>query len=155
MGREELDKMWGESERDLAISFLKRAVRIDMTMEDLITVLSFPHIKPHLASIDLSLFVAPKSSSAVQRTGLRAARAHTSRQAMLAKKREMILQVLRRAPAGLTSPEVRVELRRLGHATSSSQVYHLLRLLLADAQVVSAGDRVKTWQLSHAGVGGV
>jgi hypothetical protein len=155
-----LKSLWHEGGRDQALSFLRRALNHQTSLEELLAALQFEAVAPHLATISLKDVLGAKASAAPTPV---VATAHVPRaaptQAPKGKRRrrtaeelkqigEAILKMLVDEPGSLNTTQIVATLEQLGHPFDTMRVNGLLRTFEQEQQVVDLGGKPKAWRAS-------
>ena len=152
-----LKSLWQEGGRDVAVSFLKRAVSPSTPLVELLAALQFAAVAPHLGEIALKdvLPGRPPAPHAVA-----APIAHVPRPAPAKARRrrrtadelrvigEAIRQMLVDEPGSLNTTQIVASLEQAGHQFDTMRVNALLRGLEQEEQVVNLGGKPKAWRAS-------
>lgn len=152
---ERLASLWQEGNRDIAISFLKRAITPTMTLAELAQALEFPQVREHLEDIGLTdIFVrrpaTPQASQPAQPVVSKAPRKRRSAAEMQAL-RDTVMERLQAAVSPTTTQHLCHVLEKAGHEVDLLQLNRLLNGLEAEGYVVSTGGKPKGWRLKPQG----
>lgn len=152
---ERLASLWQEGNRDIAISFLKRAITPSMTLAELAQALEFPQVREHLDDIGLTDIFVQKSVAQQPRqpartSGETAPRKRRSAAEMQAL-RDAVMERLQVAVSPTTTQHLCDVLEKAGHDVDLLQINRLLNGLEADGYVLCTGGKPKGWRLKPQG----
>ena len=155
-----LKSLWHEGGREQALSFLRRALSHQISLEELLAALQFEAVAPHLATISLKDVLAAKAPAAPAPTVAAAPvprappapapkgkrRRRTAEE--LKQIGEAILKMLVDEPGSLNTTQIVATLEQLGHPFDTMRVNGLLRTFEQEQQVVDLGGKPKAWRAS-------
>lgn len=164
---EALNDAWRSAESTAVLYFLKRAVALDSTLDEIEAALSFEPVKGHLKNVRLGDILAsgrteqqsaPEVEPAAQR-GVRrvhkVAAAPVKRQrrsdAELQAIKDLLLTRLRKIPAGVDTRRLSDWVNQAGHSVNTMKVNLMLNGLEKDGYVQSDDGRPKTWRVKAQG----
>ena len=154
-----LKSLWQEGGRDVAVSFLKRAVSPTTPLAELLAALQFDAVSPHLAEITLKdvLPVRVPAPHAVATSMVHTPRAapvkHRRRRRTADELRiigEAILKMLVDEPGSLNTTQIVANLEEAGHQFDTMRVNALLRGFEQEERVINLGGKPKAWRASAA-----
>lgn len=153
---QQLQQMWQQGGRELAVAFLRRALSADMNLHNLLSALQFADVTPHLKSITVrEVFSrqppAPSAEGAAARGPARAAAAPKARRrrrsaAELDEVRKLVVAMLVAEPGSLNTTQLVAGLAQKGQELDTMRVNALLRALLKDNLVADLGGKPKAWR---------
>lgn len=159
-----LQTLWTSGTQEVAVSFLRRAVHLDMSLRELAQALAFEHATAYLDDIRLSdvlrrsqteaLQVAPSAASpTTAETKAEPERARRRRRGPkeIEALREMVLERLRASMGSTTSAHLCEVLANGGHEIDALQMNRLLGQLEEQGYVTCLGGKPKAWRLKPAG----
>lgn len=156
---EHLKNLWTEGTRDIAVAFLKRAIKPNNSLAELHTALQFEGVRPYLSSIRLSDVLDAVKPAAqrnpqppVGRAPTPAARVPRRRRSaeQMQALRQAVLDLLGESPESLNTTQICQSLGQRGHEVDAMRVNLLLKGLLKDKAVRDLGGKPKAWRL-HRG----
>ena len=146
--------LWKEGSRDIAISFLRRAVTLDINLAELVAALQFPEVQQYLETIRLKdvLRLAQQPVVGWQPTMVppRAKRKRRSGEEMQQLKNH-ILRMLVAEPGSLNTSQICAALQEAGHDVDTIRANLLLKALEKDGLVADLGGKPKGWRAQHPG----
>lgn len=156
---QQLQSLWQEGGRDIALSFLRRAVSVDMPLGNLVAALHFPDVTRHLGTItlrDVLLSEAPAEGgprsgapSAQRATASEPTRRRKRRSAEeMAQMQEALVAMLRDEPGSLNTTQMVSALGEQGFDIDSMRVNAMLRGLGSEGMVSDLGGKPKSWRAS-------
>lgn len=160
--RARLTSLWNEGSKDIALSFLKRAVRHDMTLQELVHALQFPEVRDHIAGINLD-DVLPRAAQGPQlapqlakhATGLprpeKVARRKRRSSDEIASLRDALIGRLQAAVGSVTTSHLRDVLSNGGHDVDLLQLGRMLATLEEEGYITCLGGKPKAWRLKPQG----
>jgi hypothetical protein len=160
---ERLSQLWQEGARDIAISFLKRAIHPELTLAELETILRFDAVSPELDSICLRDVLAPARAAASSEVGAvprrvaqspagpRAPRAGRRSPEQTEGMKQMLIATLEAKSSGLTTPQLCDKLQAGGFKADAPTATLLLRSMETEGVLLSDNGRPKTWRLKNSG----
>jgi hypothetical protein len=159
---ERLSQLWQEGARDIAISFLKRAIHPELTLAELETILRFDAVSPELKSICLRDVLAPARAAAsseanavprkaAQPAHPRAPRAGRRSPAQTEGMKQLLVTTLEAKSGGLTTPQLCDKLQTGGFKADAPTATLLLRSMETEGVLLSDNGRPKTWRLKNSG----
>ena len=159
---ERLSQLWQEGAREIAISFLKRAIHPELTLAELETILRFDAVSPELGRICLRDVLAParpaarSEVSAVPRkvappASPRVPRAGRRSPEQTEGMKQMLVATLEAKSSGLTTPQLCDKLQVAGFKADAPTATLLLRMMESEGVLQSDNGRPKTWRLKNSG----
>lgn len=153
---EHLDNIWKESGRDMAVSFLQRALRTEMTLADLQRALSFDGVTSHLNEIQLADVLTAKArqvepaARAVPAPAPRRAVGRPRRQRRSSDEMRQIRQTLHdlilAEPGSLDTVQLVELLAERSHEVDTIIVNSMLKTLQEEGKIVTLGGKPKSWR---------
>lgn len=155
---ERLSSIWHQGGRELAVSFLRRAVTLDNTLAELMAAFEFEGVQGHLTSIRLKEILAPKGPARPlaqpqdqqllhTTVPARQKRSRRSSDEMRQLKTRLVALLEQEEPGSLDTVQLVTALRQEGHRVDTILVNGLLKLLEDDGQVNSLGGKPKAWRV--------
>ena len=163
---EALNDAWRSAENTAVLYFLKRAIALDSTLEEIEAALSFEPVKEHLKNIRLGDILgsarndqeAPEDHHKVRRPMRRVnkvAAAPVKRQRRSGTEiqaiKDLLLTRLQKIPAGVDTPRLAEWVNEAGHKIDTMKVNLLLNGLESSGHVQSDDGRPKTWRVKTQG----
>lgn len=156
---EQLQNLWQQGGRDIALSFLRRAVNMDMPLGKLVAALNFADVNSHLGTITLrdiltgTAAVRPghgaESPGPGRPAGASPAKAGRRRRRSadeLAAMQKALLDMLRDEPGSLNTTQMVASLSSDGHDIDSMRINAMLRTLGSEGLVSDLGGKPKSWR---------
>ena len=150
---QQLQNLWQQGGRDIALSFLRRAVTADMPLGKLMAALNFRDVTNHLGSITLREILgvsdeaepssAPASVAPSARQGTRRKRRSADELGAIRKK---LVRMLCDEPGSLNTSQMVAGLKAEGFDFDSMRINALLRTLESEGQVSDLGGKPKSWR---------
>lgn len=163
---EALNDAWRSAESTAVLYFLKRAIALDSTLDEIEAALSFEPVKAHLKNIRLGDILgaarAEQTAPAVHSGSRRGTRRVTKAAAAPVKRqrrsgteiqaiRDLLLTRLQKIPAGVDTPRLSEWVNQAGHKIDTMKVNLLLNGLESAGHVQSDDGRPKTWRIKAQG----
>lgn len=151
-----LSSIWQQGGRELAVSFLRRAVTLDNTLAELVAAFEFEGVRNHLAGIRLKDILAPQGPVRPQPATLhtvvppRQKRTRRSSDEMRQLKNRLVTLLEQEDPGSLDTVQLVTALRQEGQRVDTILVNGLLKLLEDDGCVTSLGGKPKAWRVVKA-----
>ncbi|RYF52287.1 MAG: hypothetical protein EOO38_00700 [Cytophagaceae bacterium] len=156
-----LDRLWRDQTAQIAASFAKRAVKAEMSLDELRKVLTFPDLRPHLHTIKLSdvlpqgkretLGVAPAQNDDApvgkRRKKRRSRRSGEDIQAL----KMAILERVQGSVGGTNSTHLTVVLEKSGMSVDALLINRLLKALAAEGYLSCTTGKPKIWRARPQG----
>jgi hypothetical protein len=151
---ERLTSIWHQGGRELAVTFLRRAVTLDNTLAELVAAFQFDGVKDHLGNIRLKDILAPqpRQAPAAQPSGMhtvvpeRQKRGRRSSDEMRQLKSRLLGLLEQEAPGSLDTVQLMGVLRKDGHRVDTILVNGLLKTLEDEGCVSNLGGKPKAWR---------
>ena len=152
---ERLSQLWQQGAREVAVSFLRRAVHPNLTLAELELILRFDSVNSELGKIRLQEILtggefdsdgsvnSRLSGEAAQRASRRRSPQQTEEM------KGLLLATLEANESGLTTPELGEILNSNGYPSDGPIVTQILRALEADNAVQGNDGRPKTWRIKR------
>lgn len=157
---EQLQNLWQQGGRDIALSFLRRAVNMDMPLGKLVAALNFADVNRHLGTITLRDILTGSGAArpgaaaegagpgqpvgaAAGKTGGRRRRRSADE---LAAMQKALLDMLRDEPGSLNTTQMVTSLNSDGHDIDSMRINAMLRALGSEGLVSDLGGKPKSWR---------
>lgn len=158
---ERLATLWQQGNRDIAISFLKRAIGADMTLDQLAKALQFPQVREHLHTVGLRDILAPAQPAAPAASSARhASTVPKARKKQRRRRRgaaevqalkDAVIGRLQAAVGAVTTPHLCEVLAKGGHDVDMLQMNRMLNSLEAEGYVACTGGKPRGWRLKPQG----
>lgn len=152
---QQLQNLWQEGGRDLAVSFLKRAVSPEMPLAKLVAALNFRDVQNHLGSITLRDILGavgrPEATATAEAAQERpkakkATRRKRRSAAELDDIRSLVVGMLVDEPGSLNTTQIVAGLAQEGQDFDSMRVNALMRTLQQEELVSDLGGKPKAWR---------
>ena len=157
---QQLQDLWKQGGRSLAVAFLRRAIEPNMTLRNLLAALQFGEAAPHLGDIRLQEVLpgagvaparAPAAVAVAPRTVARAeapakARRRRRSPAELAKMRADVCTMLVQEPGSLNTTQLASGLAAEDGPVDAVRLGALLRTLVQEELVTDLGGKPKGWR---------
>jgi hypothetical protein len=147
---ERLSSIWSQGGRELAVSFLRRAVTLDNTLAELLAAFEFEGVRDHLGSVRLKEILAPQGrplqAAAPTVVPARQKRSRRSSDEMRQLKTRLMNLLEQEEPGSLDTVQLVTALRQDGHRVDTILVNGMLKLLEEDGRVNSLGGKPKAWR---------
>lgn len=156
---QQLQQMWQQGGRELAVAFLRRALSADMTLNNLLSALQFGDVTPHLKTITVrDVFGRQQPTPAAEGTAARPVRAAAAPKARRRRRsaaeldqvRTEVVAMLVAEPGSLNTSQLVAGLGQKGHELDTMRVNALLRGLLKEGLVADLGGKPKAWRATPA-----
>ena len=163
---EALNDAWRSAESTAVLYFLKRAVALDSTLDEIEAALSFEPVKEYLKNIRLgdvlgSARVQQEAPAEVLKARRPIRRVNKATAAPLKRQRrsgveiqaikDLLLTRLQKIPAGVDTPRLAAWVNEAGHKIDTMKVNLLLNQLESSGHVQSDDGRPKTWRIKAQG----
>lgn len=158
---ERLATLWEQGNRDIAISFLKRAIGANMTLDQLAKALQFPQVREHLHTVGLRDILMPAKPTAPAATSQAHAMATPKAKNKQRRRRRGTAEVqalkdavigrLQAAVGAVTTPHLCDVLAKGGHDVDILQMNRMLNSLESEGYVACTGGKPRGWRLKPQG----
>jgi hypothetical protein len=161
--QDHLAQLWQESSRDLAVAFFRRAIRQDLTLAELLSVLRFENVHADLRSIRLGDVVdapaaaaracvhAPEAPKAAPAKPQRAAKVSRRRPQQTAEIKELMLSWIRKHNAGIKTPDLSDMLQTEGYSVDTATANLILKSMEDAGQITGNQGRPRLWRAKTFG----
>jgi ribosomal protein L12E/L44/L45/RPP1/RPP2 len=157
-----LAALWQQGHREIAVSFLKRAIGADMTLEQLAHALQFPQVREFLHTVDLRDVLTPTRAAATTpsnaaesviaaRRPQKKPRRRRRGAAEVQDLKKAVLARLQAALASVSASQLCELLNKGGHEVDLLQMNRLLSALETEGAVTSTSGKPKGWRLKPQG----
>ncbi|RYF12380.1 MAG: hypothetical protein EOO40_01395 [Deltaproteobacteria bacterium] len=158
--QDHLSKLWQESSQELAVAFLRRAIRPESTLVELLATLEFPNLNADLQSIrlrDVLTASAPALApvAVVAPTppprSLAKLQGKRRRPQQTAQLQKLLLTHIRAQNSGIRTPELSSLLRAKGFDVDTATANLILKGMEDAGQVVGDEGRPRLWRAKAVG----
>jgi len=149
---ERLTKIWQEGRRAAVVSFLKRAITPDASLQDVFDALSFPEAMEHLQTLRLQEILGNQARKGAEPPRSKhVSHPHAKRDPETTQQmRGRLVDYLAESEAGrATTSELWAAMRDEGLASAQVAVINLIKGLEADGLVENCGGTPIVWKLTR------